>query len=230
MKIIKHLRSDWFRYGFETIAVIVGILIAFALENWNNERRTRTAAEAFTQKIISDIVADTNNINNHIDYCLQMLDNIDLYFDFFDHENIELDDLIDSASNVKRNLFRYLPINYTFIDMQSSGNTVLLSDEQRISLIELSNNQEYLQIIIEKVIVDIKKEEHERDKYLDFDRSPLNFYERTFVQQDQRSKVQGLKHQHNLLTRNHELASQMITKGESIKEKSRLCLDLLKDQ
>jgi len=38
MKIIKHLRSDWFRYGFETIAVVVGILVAFSLENWNEKR------------------------------------------------------------------------------------------------------------------------------------------------------------------------------------------------
>jgi hypothetical protein len=26
MRIIKHLKSDWFRYGFETLAIIVGIL------------------------------------------------------------------------------------------------------------------------------------------------------------------------------------------------------------
>ena len=38
MRIFKHLRTDWFRYGFETLAVIVGILIAFALENWNDKR------------------------------------------------------------------------------------------------------------------------------------------------------------------------------------------------
>jgi len=38
MRIFKHLRSEWFRYGFETIAVIVGILVAFALDNWNEER------------------------------------------------------------------------------------------------------------------------------------------------------------------------------------------------
>ena len=31
MRIIKHLRSDWFRYGFETIAVIVGILFTDVL-------------------------------------------------------------------------------------------------------------------------------------------------------------------------------------------------------
>ena len=39
MKIIKHLKSDWFRYGFETVAVVIGILVAFALDNWNEERK-----------------------------------------------------------------------------------------------------------------------------------------------------------------------------------------------
>jgi len=32
MRIFRHLRSEWFRYGFETLAVIIGILAAFALE------------------------------------------------------------------------------------------------------------------------------------------------------------------------------------------------------
>ena len=113
--------------------------------------------------------------------------------------------------------------------MQSSGNTVLLNDEQRISLMELSNNQEFLQIIIDKVIDEIKKEEFERNKYLDFDQSPGDFFETISVQQDISSKAQGLKHQHNLLTKNHELAYQMISKGASIKEKSKRCLELLSD-
>ena len=40
MKFLKHLRTDWFKYGFETMAVIVGILAAFALDNWNSEQLT----------------------------------------------------------------------------------------------------------------------------------------------------------------------------------------------
>lgn len=39
MRFIKHLKSDWFRYGFETLAVVVGILVAFALDNWGENRR-----------------------------------------------------------------------------------------------------------------------------------------------------------------------------------------------
>jgi hypothetical protein len=39
-KIIKHLRKNWIRHGFETFVITIGILIAFALNNWNESRKT----------------------------------------------------------------------------------------------------------------------------------------------------------------------------------------------
>lgn len=61
MKIFKHLRSDWFHYGFETLAVVVGILIAFALDNWNEERKLRkdeiSMLKNFTESLKDDLEA-----------------------------------------------------------------------------------------------------------------------------------------------------------------------------
>ena len=57
MKIFKHLRSDWFRYGFETLAVIVGILIAFALESWGDVQRIKSEE----QEILVDLLNDLND-------------------------------------------------------------------------------------------------------------------------------------------------------------------------
>ena len=39
-EIINHLKSEWWKYGLETIVVIVGILVAFSLDNWNENRKT----------------------------------------------------------------------------------------------------------------------------------------------------------------------------------------------
>ena len=77
MRVFKHLRSNWFRYGFETLAVVVGILIGFALDNWNDQRKTVEAAEIYKQKIISDIVADTVKINGLIENSRSMKESID---------------------------------------------------------------------------------------------------------------------------------------------------------
>jgi hypothetical protein len=73
MRIFKHLRSDWFRYGFETIAVVVGILVAFALDNWNEDRKLhseelellvdiQTNLEATTEHFISDTMSHYEDI------------------------------------------------------------------------------------------------------------------------------------------------------------------------
>ena len=43
-KILQNLRENWITYGFETLVVIAGILGAFALNNWNENRKSRIEA------------------------------------------------------------------------------------------------------------------------------------------------------------------------------------------
>lgn len=62
MEIIRHLRSKWFHYGFETLAVLVGILSAFALENWNEERQARDQADIFLHHIAANIDEDLEQL------------------------------------------------------------------------------------------------------------------------------------------------------------------------
>lgn len=61
MKIIKHLKSDWFRYGFETLAVLVGLLAAFALESWKEERKS--VAHYFSKYASTARVSDVYGIS-----------------------------------------------------------------------------------------------------------------------------------------------------------------------
>jgi hypothetical protein len=56
MKVFKHLRSEWFRYGFETLAVIVGILIAFALENWQDTLQIKKEEHEILLNLHSDLL------------------------------------------------------------------------------------------------------------------------------------------------------------------------------
>ena len=58
MKILKHLRSDWFHYGFETLAVVVGILIAFALDNWNEDRKNEATEKEYITRLTYELKSD----------------------------------------------------------------------------------------------------------------------------------------------------------------------------
>ena len=66
MRIINHLTSDWFRYGFETLAVVVGILVAFALDNWNEERKQDLLEIQYLNGLRADLVNDTAYYNRRI--------------------------------------------------------------------------------------------------------------------------------------------------------------------
>lgn len=64
MKIFKHLKSDWFRYGFETLAVIVGILVAFTLDNWNDTRKQKEIETELLEQFKEDLSSDIESISH----------------------------------------------------------------------------------------------------------------------------------------------------------------------
>ena len=63
MKILKHLKADWFKYGFETLAVVVGILVAFALDNWNDTRKENEIERDLLEQFTDDLRSDIESIN-----------------------------------------------------------------------------------------------------------------------------------------------------------------------
>jgi hypothetical protein len=42
MKFKKHLKNSWYKYLIEILVVVIGILIAFNLDNWNSKRQIKT--------------------------------------------------------------------------------------------------------------------------------------------------------------------------------------------
>jgi len=74
MRIFKHLKTEWFQYGFETLAVIVGILAAFALDNWNEKKQTQKELDNILDEIREDLVRDTSSISNILTLRIQDLE------------------------------------------------------------------------------------------------------------------------------------------------------------
>jgi hypothetical protein len=50
-KIIEHLKENWIRHGFETLVVTIGILAAFTLNNWNENRKNLKLEKGFLRDI-----------------------------------------------------------------------------------------------------------------------------------------------------------------------------------
>ena len=220
--------GKYFKYAIgEIILVVIGILIALQINNWNEDRKTKSKSDIYVDKIINDLIQDTLNINDLIRRSNINEESISDYFSFFDKGNIPIDILIDSSRNVLTSYYRYIPVNHTFLDMQASGNSSLLSERQREVLIQLGSEQEQLIIIIEKLISRSIKESDEKNKYLGF---PENFYQKLGKPISESKKTQWLIHAHLDLEARSDLYFLMESRGNRIKEKSREAIQILKNE
>lgn len=67
--IFNHLKSEWYKYIIEIIVVMLGILIAFNLEQWrdtrNNKKREIEILKEFKGALAADLMEMQNNISMH---------------------------------------------------------------------------------------------------------------------------------------------------------------------
>jgi hypothetical protein len=67
--IFNHLKSEWYKYVIEVIVVILGILIAYNLEQWSdtrsNKKREIEILKEFKGALAADLVEMQNNISMH---------------------------------------------------------------------------------------------------------------------------------------------------------------------
>ena len=65
-KLLEILRLKWAEYLLEIIAVIIGILGAFSLDNWNEERKDRLEEEKILKEINSNLISGIAILNENI--------------------------------------------------------------------------------------------------------------------------------------------------------------------
>jgi hypothetical protein len=143
MRIFKHLRSDWFRYGFETLAVIVGILIAFALENWGDTQKVKREEHEILINLRNDLYDSKLQSSSSLlmemkskEYSIAAL-NQDLQ-----NESLSPEFLSDSIFyELIWNVEMEVPVINSYSDIKNTGKTGLITNEKirrRFTNLELS--------------------------------------------------------------------------------------------
>jgi len=68
-KILSHLKSEWYKYVLEIVVVMLGILIAFNLEQWSetrsNKRKEIEILKEFKRALTADLLEMRGNIDFH---------------------------------------------------------------------------------------------------------------------------------------------------------------------
>ncbi|MFL0353979.1 DUF6090 family protein [Xanthomarina sp. GH4-25] len=124
----------------EIILVVIGILIALQINNWNEARKSEDIRNNYYKQVLQDLAKDYKTINNQIK---TLNSNIALYNEFVaafpNQKNPEA--IVMSAAKLNYT-FAYLQFNSNTIEtLQTTGDIKLLPSEIRNKLIDLKNMQ-----------------------------------------------------------------------------------------
>ncbi len=168
MKLFKHLKSEWFRYGFETLAVVVGILAAFALENWRDIKKQENQNQAYKQVLAADLAQDTLQLYNTLNLLFEDTAQFNDFKRRMSSDEVTLDTLVQIA-RYEFNPWMYASVTFntnTYLSLKSSGNLDMFDPWLQKELLELNELQ---QVYYSSTVLDIRS-------YLD----QLNFYNQKF--------------------------------------------------
>jgi hypothetical protein len=140
----KNKTGKYLKYAFgEIVLVMIGILLALSINNWNENRKDDIIRKNYYNQILQDLNKDTNYINRRIK---ELEENILLYenynTEFSKNETVQT--LVASQAKLV-NKFKYLKFNTNTIkSLESSGDIKLIPTEMRNRLIDIKNNQDII--------------------------------------------------------------------------------------
>jgi hypothetical protein len=129
MKLAVRLREyDWVAVVVELLVVVVGILIALQVSNWNQDRQDRARADGYYRRLHTELLADQQNINHTLQFWKKVAGYGEAAI-----TNGETGQLVD-GSNWKTVLAWYqasqlMPFELqdtTYMEMRDSGGLVLI--------------------------------------------------------------------------------------------------------
>lgn len=63
--IVKHLKTEWYKYLLDIIVVILGIMIAFGLNNWNESKKQIELEQQYYKDILQELKEDLSQIRQN---------------------------------------------------------------------------------------------------------------------------------------------------------------------
>ncbi|MBO3116095.1 hypothetical protein J4050_05015 [Winogradskyella sp. DF17] len=221
--------AKYIKYAIgEIVLVVIGILIALQINNWNEGRKLKIKSKALVEKIVNDLITDTLNINALIERSNTPETNIEDYFKYYDSLSVNdanVDKLLDSINKVKAYYMNYYPVNSTFKNMESEAAENLLTLEQRDCLIALSARQDEIKIIIDNYIQTAVEQSELASAFLG---EPADFYKKLNIKNSKERKAQALLHRHLFMGALKQLYYYIEVRGKDIKERSKKAIELLK--
>jgi hypothetical protein len=125
-------RHDWFAVFVELFVVVVGLLLAFQIDRWWEQRGERIHEAEYVARLITDVESDIPVIQQAIELAKLRKGMVDVLMRVVETPTAANEHPIYFIAAVQQAAFTYSPnlTNHTFDDMRSTGNLRLLREAE----------------------------------------------------------------------------------------------------
>ncbi len=141
--------GKYFKYAIgEIILVVIGILIALQINNWNNNNKNVKKEKEYLQNVIGDINTQRELVKAQIEHEKKMRLKCEKAISHINTNSINTDSLNTYLVDLTRKTF--VIHNPTFQDLKSSGNILLIKDNVlRNNILSLNQFLDYSALVIQ---------------------------------------------------------------------------------
>ena len=113
----------------EIVLVVIGILIAISINNWNENRINDNIEKTYYQRFLDDVYLDEEILIQQIELTKNRLFSANTLLSYLQQENVNMKQIANAIRNsVSRSDFKIEPTKITYEDVKSSGNLNLIRD------------------------------------------------------------------------------------------------------
>ena len=131
-KTIQLLKSKWREYLIELIVIIVGILLAIALNNWNQTRQEQNQEVELLQSLQSEFTYNLEKLENEIRLFHKTQTDLKNYLKYSgpEYEIISKKDFNQLLRGIQLQSLNYTPASGVIDDLLNSGQLNLISNNE----------------------------------------------------------------------------------------------------
>jgi hypothetical protein len=141
--------SKYFKYAIgEIVLVVIGILIALQINNWNQGRIAQDKEQTYLSNIKRDLQNQLKSIDVQLEHEKKYIDNTQPFLDsYYKYKRIILDSTFNQSLTLATERRTFVRTDPTYTDLISSGNIDIIKDITKNKLIEYYQNLERIEKI-----------------------------------------------------------------------------------
>ena len=146
--------SKYLLYAFgEIILVVIGILIALQINNWNENQKKKGQLRQYRNNLVTELNTDLETLDSLNLLRISHEGNIKNYIEYYNKEDLNINMLRQKKDSVIYSINSFNKSSFTLDELGTTGDIILFSEAEKKAIAKLKNTHEIYQYY-ERITVD----------------------------------------------------------------------------